>query len=293
MPKIKIITDSGCDLPFSFLEEHDVTFLPLKVLLDGKEYDDMVSIDSKTVFQAMREGQVPKTSQVSPSRFEEVFTEVAEEKRSAIYIAFSSELSGTYQTAVMVKEQVSEKYPDFDLDIVDTKCASLGQGLIVRHAVTLAEKGMDKPTILKEVQAMAKGMEHLFTVDNLEYLRRGGRVSRSSAFIGGILNIKPLLNVEDGRLVPLEKHRGRKKVLKRMIDLIGERGTNLENQIIGISHGDDEETALFLKEEISKIYGTKHFLINMIGSVIGAHAGPGTVAVFFLNNTENINLQFT
>lgn len=293
MANVKIITDSGSDLPVSFLEGHKIPFLSLKVLLGDKEYDDIVDIDSITVFQAMREGQVPKTSQASPKKIEEIFTEVAEKKESAIYISFSSELSGTHQTAVMVREQVLEIYPELDLDIIDSRCASLGQGLVVRHAVQLAQKGADKETIIQETKFLASHMEHLFTVDNLEYLRRGGRISRSSAFLGGLLNIKPVLNVEDGKLVPLEKHRGRKKAIKRIVELIGERGKNLDQQIIGISHGDDEETALYLKEEIAKAYGTKHFLINMIGPVIGAHAGPGTLAVFFLNDTGNIKLNLS
>lgn len=291
MSKVQILTDSGSDLPLSFLNEHNITLFPLQVIIDEKEYEDVIAINSKTVYDAMREGKAPKTSQVSPSKVTEIFTQFAKENTPCIYIAFSSELSGTYQTACLMRDQVLEEYPNFDITIIDSKCASLGQGLVVRHAAKLAQSGASKEKIIEEVTHYAKHMEHLFTVDDLEYLKRGGRVSSVSAFLGGLLNIKPLLNVEDGKLVPLEKHRGRKKVLNRMIELMEERGKNLANQIIGISHADDEETALYLKKLIEDRFGCKHFFINMIGSTIGAHVGPGTLSVFFLGAEANTEID--
>ena len=212
MSKVQIIADSGCDLPLSFFTEHDVDLIPLKVHLEEKEYEDLVDIEPKVVFDAMRNGKVAKTSQIAPNTFHDVFTRYAEKNTPCIYIAFSSQLSGTYQTAVMIREQVLEEYPDFDLTIIDSKAASLGLGLIVHHASQLAKKGMGKENIIDEINFYCTHMEHLFTVDNLEYLRRGGRVSNVSAFIGGLLNIKPLLHVDNGKLVPIEKTRGRKKV---------------------------------------------------------------------------------
>ncbi|RAK19569.1 DegV family protein with EDD domain [Anoxybacillus vitaminiphilus] len=280
---IQILADSGCDLPYSFLQEHGITLIPLIVHLNDQDYEDLVTIQPKQVYDAMRSGQVAKTSQASPLKLKEVFTQYAKEKRPCIYIAFSSQLSGTYQTAMMIRAEVLEEYPDFQLTIIDSKCASLGLGLVVAQAAKLAQKGMPYEQLCETVSDYCRHMEHIFTVDDLEFLARGGRISKTSAFVGGLLNIKPLLHVEDGKLIPLEKIRGRKKVFKRMLELMEERGVDLQKQTIGISHGDDEEAAFELKKQIEEKFGCTDFLIFPIGGAIGAHAGPGTLALFFLN----------
>jgi len=284
---IHILADSGCDLPLSYFADNGATFIPLGVNLDGKDYEDGIGIQSTVVYQAMRQGQSPKTSQVSPERFQKVFTELAQKKQSAVYIAFSSELSGTYQTAKMIREQVKEEYPDLDLEIIDSKCASLGCGLAVKRAIELANTGASKEDIIDAVTFYCQHMEHLFTVEKLEYLARGGRISKTSAIVGNLLNIRPLLDVEDGKLIPLEKLRGKKKLIKRTLELMKERGANLDKQTIGISHGDDFEAATEWKEAISKEFGSTSFDIQMVGSTIGAHSGPGTIAIFFLNKLPN------
>lgn len=202
---VKILADSACDLPKDFYSEQNVTLFPLKVQVNGQEYEDVKTIDPKTVYDAIRGGDVPKTSQVSPLLFEEVFTKMAENNEDGIYIAFSSALSGTYQTSVMILDQVKEKYPNFNLTIVDTKCASLGFGLVVKEAARLAAENVSKEEILKDVLFRSQHMEHLFTVEDLDYLAKGGRVSKASAFLGGLLNIKPILNVEEGNLSQLKK----------------------------------------------------------------------------------------
>ncbi|MFS0778978.1 DegV family protein [Neobacillus sp. 3P2-tot-E-2] len=280
---VKILADSACDLPKEFYSEHNVTLFPLKVQVNGQEFEDVKTIDPKTVYDAIRAGDVPKTSQVSPLLFEEVFTKMAENNEDGIYIAFSSELSGTYQTSVMIFNQVKEKYPNFNLTIVDTKCASLGFGLVVKEAARLAAENVSKEDILKDVLFRSQHMEHLFTVEDLDYLAKGGRVSKASAFLGGLLNIKPILNVEDGKLVPIEKIRGKKKVYKRIIELMNERGENFDNQVVGISHADTEDTVLEVKALIEEELHPKEVLITSIGSTVGAHTGPGTIAIFFLN----------
>lgn len=281
--QVKILADSACDLPLSFYTDNNVTLIPLKVHIHEKEYEDVKTINPKTVYDAIRSGVVPKTSQASPLVFEEVFTNMAENNEDGIYIAFSSELSGTYSTAVMILDQVKEKYPNFQLTIIDSKCASLGQGLAVMEATRLAANHVPKEEILKDVIFRCKHMEHLFTVEDLDYLAKGGRVSKASAFLGGLLNIKPVLNVEDGKLVPIEKIRGKKKVLRRLIDIMKERGDNLQEQIIGISHADNEETANEIKKMMEEEILPKEVYISTIGSAIGAHTGAGTVSVFFLN----------
>lgn len=283
---IRILTDSGCDLPENIIRENNIEVLPLSVHLGEVDYLDGVDIKPEQMYSDMREGKVYKTSQVAPSKFKEAFIRCAEKNETCIYIGFSSGLSGTFQAATIVKEEVLELYPDFDVYTIDTWCASVGFGLVVYKASSMVMDGNTKEEILSKIDFYIKHMEHIFTVENLEYLYRGGRVSRTSAFIGGLLDIKPVLNVENGKLIPIEKVRGRKKSLRRIVDIVGERGVDLNNQIIGISHGDCLHEAEKMKEMIEKKYGCKEFLINTVGCVIGAHSGPGTIAVFFLNAKE-------
>lgn len=284
---MKIFADSACDLPLEFFKEHEVELFPLSVLLDEKEYEDIIEINSKEVFDAIRQGKQPKTSQASPDRMMNTWKELAASGEDGLYIAFSSQLSGTYQTAVMTSDQVKEEQPSMNLALIDTQCASLGYGLLVKEAVRLRDEGLGMREIEQEIRTMAAHMEHLFTVEDLDYLAKGGRVSKASAFFGGLLNIKPLLHVEDGKLVPIEKHRGRKKVLRRMVEMMEERGSDLENQTIAISHGDDLATAKEFQALIEEVIQPKSVEIYQIGSVIGSHAGPGTIALFFLNETKS------
>lgn len=280
---MKIFADSASDLPKSFFEEQQVSLIPLSVVIDQKEYRDIIDISALEVYNAIREGKQPTTSQASPELFMKEWTALAESGQDGLYVAFSSELSGTYNTAVMIRDQVKEKYPDFNLIIIDSKCASLGYGLVVKEAVRFRDEGDDLTTIEHKVRFIAEHMEHLFTVEDLDYMARGGRVSKASAFIGGLLNIKPLLHVEDGKLVPIEKHRGRKKVINRMLALMEERGDNIHEQHIAINHSDDEAIALTLKEAVQERFNPKSIDIQMIGSTVGAHVGPGTFSVYFLN----------
>lgn len=280
--RVKIITDSASDLPKEIIEKYNLEVIPILIYLGENEYRDGETITPKEMFDGMREGKVYKTAQVSAGRFKEIFTEIAEKKESCLYIAFSSGLSGTYQTAVLIKDQLLDTYPDLDLDIVDTKCASGGFGLVVLKALEMAEAGKSKKEILETVNFYIDHMEHIFTVDDLETLYRGGRVSRTAAFIGGLLNIKPVLDMADGKLRPIEKSRG-KKVYPRMVELVAERGVDLAQQRIGINHGDDLESLEKVKKMLSEKFGCQEFIINSIGCAIGAHSGPGTLAVFYLN----------
>lgn len=280
---VKILADSSCDLTEDHYNELDIKMVPLTVHLDGKDFKDSIEISPKTVYDAMRMGKNTKTSQVSPQTFKSIFTSYAEKNEPLIYLAFSSELSGTYQTAKMMENEVKEEYPDAPLHVIDTQCASIGYGLVILRAAKLAKEGATSEKIIDIATYHANHMEHIFTVDDLEYLYRGGRVSKTAAFVGTLLKIKPLLHVDDGKLIPLEKIRGSKRVLGRMLEVMKERGTDFENQVIGISHGDDLERAEQLAEMIKDKFGAKEVVIEMVGSVIGAHSGPGTIALFFLN----------
>ncbi|BCD23770.1 DegV family protein [Bacillus cereus group sp. TH43LC] len=284
---VKIITDSAADLPVELLQAYDIDLIPLRVYDESEtEYLDGVTLESVTLLQKMREGAVYRTSLPSLETFQEKFVSYAKEGNPCIYLAFSSELSGTYQSSVLIKEEVKETYANLDLEIIDTKCASLGQGLVVLEAAKMAKDGASKEDILKRVDFLMNHMEHIFTVADLQYLVRGGRLSKVAGFIGGLLNIKPILNVEEGKLVPLEKVRGKKKVLGRIVDIMEERGKKLKGQTIGITHGDDLETAEALKALITERFGCEVFIVNTIGAAIGAHTGPGVITLFFLNEVE-------
>lgn len=284
---VKIITDSAADLPVELLQAYDIDLIPLRVYDEAEtEYLDGVTLESVTLLQKMREGAVYRTSLPSLETFQEKFISYAKEGNPCIYLAFSSELSGTYQSSVLIKEEVKETYANLDLEIIDTKCASLGQGLVVLEAAKMAKDGASKEDILKRVDFLMNHMEHIFTVADLQYLVRGGRLSKVAGFIGGLLNIKPILNVEEGKLVPLEKVRGKKKVLSRIVDIMEERGKDLKGQTIAMTHGDDLETAEALKALITDRFGCEVFIVNTIGAAIGAHTGPGVITLFFLNEVE-------
>lgn len=284
---VKIITDSAADLPLELLQAYDIDLIPLRVYDEAEtEYLDGVTLKSVTLLQKMREGAVYKTSLPSLETFQEKFVSYAKEGNPCIYLAFSSELSGTYQSSVLIKKEVKETYTDLDLEIIDTKCASLGQGIVVLEAAKMAKEGASKEEILNRVAFLMEHMEHIFTVADLQYLVRGGRLSKVAGFIGGLLNIKPILNVDEGKLVPLEKVRGKKKVLSRIVDIMEERGKDLKGQTIGMTHGDDLETAEALKALITEKFGCEVFIVNTIGAAIGAHTGPGALTLFFLNEVE-------
>lgn len=280
---MKIYADSASDLPLDYFTQANVALFPLRVHIQDRDYEDLIGIQAKEVYDQIREGQQPKTSQVSPETFLKEFETLAAAGESGIYVAFSSALSGTHDTAVMMRDQVLETYPDFQFIIIDSKAASMGYGLLVKLAVKLRDQGLSLVELEQQIRARAPFMEHLFTVEDLDYMARGGRVSKTSAFVGGLLNIKPVLHVEEGKLIPIEKVRGRKKVIKRLVELVGERGVELSKQTIAITHGDDLETALELKNQLTVAYGIQEFDIQMIGSTIGAHVGPGAIAVFFFS----------
>ncbi|WP_112180124.1 MULTISPECIES: DegV family protein [Paraliobacillus] len=282
---VQIIADSASDLSKEDFEYFQVDSVSLTVQLDDQNYEDGKTISAKTIYDAMRNGKAPKTSQVSPQAFTTLFEKYAKENKPCLYLSFSSALSGTYQSAKIAEEEVKNTYPNWEITIIDTKCASLGYGLVVMRAAELAKEGKALAEIAEVSQYHADHMEHIFTVDDLEYLYRGGRVSKSAAFVGTLLKIKPILHVEDGQLIPLEKIRGSKKVWKRMLDIMEERGQDLTNQRIAITHGDVYDTAKELADMIQERFHTKDIHINMVGSTIGAHSGPGTIALFFLNDT--------
>lgn len=281
---VKILTDSACDLPQDLVREYDIEVIPLIVEMDGREHIDGKDINAQQVYDAIRAGKVPRTNQTPAGIFRQVFNECIDLGKSCIYIAFSSKMSGTCQTGMMVAQQLVEQCPQADIEVVDSLCGSMGQGLVVLEAAKMAKEGKSKRQIIDRVIKLSRNMEHIFTVDDLEYLHRGGRVSRTSAFVGSLLNIKPLLHVKDGLMVPIEKVRGKNKAIKRVFQIMEERCTEICHTI-GITHADDIQSALKLKELIEETLGFKDIIVNVVGSVLGCHIGLGGVAVFFLNDS--------
>ncbi|OLS02051.1 DegV family protein [Tissierella creatinophila] len=285
---INIMSDSGCDLPQELIETYNINIIPIFVLEGEKEYLDKIDITPEKVFNDMKEGKVYKTAQITPEIFINHFREYAKKDEGVIYLSLSGGLSGTYGSALIAKGAVESEYPNADITVIDSKAVSGGQGFIVLEAAKMVKNNIEKEKIIERINKMTENIEHIFTIDDMEYLYRGGRISKAQNLIGGLLSIKPVLWVNDGILEPLEKVRGKNKVLKVIIDIIKKTkgDTDLKKQSIIISHANDIESALKLKDMMIEEFGIDEPLINTIGAVIGAHAGPGTVAVFFLK--ENI-----
>lgn len=283
--KTIIITDSACDLPENYIKEYQIEVFPFSILLDDASYLDGVTISTLQIYQAMKAGQTPTTAQVNPMIMKESFLNHARNGDRCIYISFSAAMSGTYQTSLLMAEEVKEKYPDFDLEIIDSKCGSLATGLVVLKAAQMAQAGKDKAEIVQYIADQSAHMEHIFTVDSLDALHRGGRLSRTGRIMGNILNIKPVLHVENGRVALLQLVRGKKRALEKILAVMEARCAKAKSQIIGISHADDLETALQLKAMIEERFGFDRFIINLIGGVLGVHIGIGGVGVFFANET--------
>ena len=275
---VRFITDSGADAPKELLDAYGFTVMPFGVLIDEETFFDGESISPVELYEKMRNGAAPKTFQVEVSRMVEVFTEHFKQGESFIYLAFSSELSGTYQTATMLAAELAETYPDVPYAIINTKTASTGQGLFVLDVAEFA-----KTHSFEETKAYAEQkintVRHLFTVESLEYLMRGGRVSRASAFIGGLLSILPLLTVEDGKLIPKEKIRGQKKVMNRIVEWMEEARPSIDGHRIIIGHGDSIERAEQLKQLIEARFSPSEILITVAGAAIGSHTGPGLIVI--------------
>lgn len=281
MKKIKIVVDSACDLDVDLLEEMGVHLIPLAVHLKDGDYLDRVTMPTKTFYEKLKNSdEMPKTSQITPANFIENFNRFVEEGYHIISICFSSRLSGTYQSACVAKEMMNSD----DIDVIDSKAASVGYGLMVREAALMVKEGKTKEEIIERVIYMRDRIEHIFAVGSLEMLKRGGRITRAQAVFGTLLNVKPILQIEDGYIIPYEKARGKNAVVKKMIDTMKERGYNLSEQIIGLNFAGESSMELLntLKEEIQSEFGIKEFVISEIGAAIGSHSGPGTVSVFFL-----------
>ncbi|GAB3064567.1 DegV family protein [Salinicoccus sesuvii] len=277
---MQLIADSCSDISLETLKTMGIEMIPLKITIDDKDYLDQHEISSEEVLKSIKDGKRPLTSQANPEDFTKVFLKYVEKNEPVLYVAFSSELSGTYQSAVIARDTVLEDHPEADITLIDTKAASYGLGLIIERAHAYLEEGLDKDTLLARLEKDVKAIRHFFTVQDLDYLAKGGRLSKGQAFLGGLLNIKPLLHVEEGKLVPLEKHRGVKKVHNSMIQhLIADNVTHE----VHITHADAASQAEQLKDKILAETKVSEVEVSTIGPTISSHTGNGTVAMFYFN----------
>ena len=263
MANYQIITDSGCDLPQSLLDTLDVKAVPLYVNFRGAEQPDSVDEGIKELYAGLRGGEAATTSAVNPDRWAAMIEPSLAEGKDAVVIAFSSGLSTTYQSAVIAGQELTEKYPDRKVYVVDSLCASLGQGLLVWYACRKRDEGMSAPELAKWLEENRRNLCHWFTVDDLMYLKRGGRVSAVTAVVGTMLSIKPVLHMDDeGHLINVSKARGRKASIDALARKFSELDGGFDNSTVFISHGDCEEDAKYLAEKVKAEYGVKEVVIG-------------------------------
>jgi len=279
-----VFTDSACDIPRETLEKWGVKYACLSFAFDGdaKQYGNY-DLTAHDFYQRMRDGEVAKTSAVNVGGFKDCFADELAAGNDILYLAFSSGLSTTYQSACIAAEELTEKYPDRKVLVVDTLCASAGFGMLLYLTLQKKEAGATMEEAAQFAEDTKLNICHWFTVDDLVYLKRGGRVSAVVAFAGGLLGIKPVLHVDnDGHLISRLKVRGRKEALKALVDKMGELAKDPSTGPVYICHAECENDVNFVKELIKERFGTDVGLVVDIGPVIGAHAGPGTLGLFFV-----------
>ena len=286
MSEYIIMTDSSCDLPAKLAEEMELTVLPLYVDVDGQKftnYLDEREIAFSDIYAKLRTKCPAKTSAVNVNDFMEPMERLLKAGKDVLYIGFSSGLSGTYNAGAMAARELSEWYKDRKIYTVDSLCASLGQGLLVYLAWQQKQQGKTIEEVRDYVEQTRLHLCHWFTIDDLMFLKRGGRISGATAVVGSMLSIKPVMHVDnEGHLIKVDTARGRKASIKALADEAEKTGIDLKNQTIFISHGDCLEDANYLADIMRARFNVKKVVINYVGPVIGAHSGPGTIALFFL-----------
>ena len=282
----QIITDSSCDLPQELADAYGLIVLPLSVTVDGvtyKYYLDGREIGFHTLYEKYRSGSKTSTCAVNPDAFVDVLEPCLKEGKDVFYIGFSSGLSATYQSGCIAAAELREKYPERKIMTIDSLCASLGQGLFVHYAVQKQREGATMEELAAYLEELRPHLCHWFTVDDLMYLKRGGRISASTALLGTALQIKPVMHTDnDGKLANVSKARGRKASIRALVDRMEQTAIDPSSQTVFICHGDCIEDAEYAASLIRERFGIQDIVINYTGPVIGAHSGPGTLAIFFI-----------
>ena len=286
MSEYVLITDSSADLSQEMVQELGVTVLPLSFTIQGKvyrNYPDNREMDLPLFYDMLRAGELATTSAVNVAEYTQAVEPILQEKKDVLILAFSSGLSSTYQASVLAAEELREKYPDRKIYTVDTLCASLGQGLLVYLAAQEQRKGKSIEEVRDWAEETKLHLCHQFTVDDLHFLKRGGRISATTAVVGSMLQIKPVLHVDnEGRLINIGKARGRQASLKALVDKMEKTVTEEGKKTVFISHGDCRKDAVAVADMVRERFGTQDIRINYGGPVIAAHSGPGTLALFYL-----------
>ena len=283
MHDFKIITDSGCDLSAEGYAKLDVHCVPLSVEFKGEVHDDRNDDSLKEFYSGLRAGEVARTSAVNPETWKDAMRPYLESGKDVLVMPFSSGLSTTAQSAMIAATELGEQYPQRKILVADTLSASMGQGLLVWYACRRRDEGQSIEEVHGWVEEHKQELCHWFTVDDLFFLKRGGRISGATALVGTMLNIKPVLHVdEEGHLISVSKARGRKAAIEALAKKVGELGDGFDNSTMFISHGDCLEDAETLAQILREKHGAKDVQIGYVGAVIGSHSGPGTLALFFL-----------
>lgn len=283
MNTYQIITDSGCDLPLQMRQQLNIEMVSLTLRFREQEQLDSVNDEIKDLYAALRAGEAASTAAVNPDTWQTAMTAALEQGKDVLVLAFSSGLSTTYQSAVIAAGDLAEKYPQRKIRVVDSRSASLGQGLLVWYACRKRDAGLSLDELADWLEEEKNHLCHWFTVDDLMYLKRGGRVSAATALVGTMLGIKPVLHMDDaGHLINVSKVRGRKASIEALAEKMGQLGLPGKNDTVFICHGDCLEDARRLETIVKERYGVKEVFIGYTGAVIGSHSGPGTLAMFFL-----------
>lgn len=289
MKKFVITTDTTADLPKDYLEKNEIGLLAMSFQIEGKQYSGYESFDIKDFYDKMRSGSMPTTAQVNPAQAKIKFEEYLKQGYDVLHISFSSSLSGAYNNTRIAAIELNENYKENKVVVVDSLSASLGEGFLVNKAVELKKTGKSIDEVVKWLEENKLNVCQYFTVDDLNHLYRGGRVSKATAILGTAIGVKPILHVDnEGKLIPIAKVRGRKKSLTTLVDnmekLMGKYKS--QNDIVFISHGDAKEEAEDVADKIKERLGIKSFLISPVGPTVGAHTGPGIIALFFMGENR-------
>lgn len=276
-----ITVNSTVDLPKEWLTERGVPVVPLSYTIDGETYQDMNGLSAKEFFKKLRAGKMAVTSQVNPDDAKEALRPFLEEGKDILHLGFSSALSGTLNSMRIAAEELKEEYPNQNIIVIDTLCACMGEGLLLYYALKRKAEGCSMEETAKWVEENKLHVCHNVTIDDLNHLQRGGRISKTVAVLGGMVKIKPMIHIDDkGALQVIGKERGRKKSLNNIVDKAVAQSKGWENDIIMITHGDCREDAEYVAKLVREKMGIDNILINNIGTVIGSHTGPGVAAVF-------------
>jgi len=287
MNEFIITTDATCDLPKEYIREHNLHIIPIYYSFDGIIYGDENHMEPKDFYDRMRSGFMPTTMAVNPTAARSILSSLIDKGYDILHISFSSALSGSCSVVAAAARDLRNEYPGTRITVVDSLCASMGEGLLVYKAVQMKEAGKSMDEIATWLENNKLHLCHIFTVDDLHHLQRGGRLSKTTAIIGTLINVKPVLHVNnEGRLVPLNNVRGRKKAIVSLVDQMEKRLPGFENMndIVFISHGDCPEDANFLASLVKERFGINNVMINYICPIIGSHSGPGTLAIFFMGS---------